>query len=113
MAKRKRRSKKHFYVRRFTDLGELARFYHEQTGKKLQPETIKHEAAHYDKARELGYEPEYELRFGRNCFTRITIEIEEEVSDEDLIAIANAPENPSWEDNMTIKNVQERLKVNQ
>ncbi len=99
------------YVERFTDLDELCRFYYEHTGNQIPDETIKHEMAHYNKALELGYETEFELRFGRNCFTRITIEFKDrdKVSDEDLIAIAEAPENPSWEDRMTARSKREKI----
>ena len=110
MERKKRRSRCHLYEKRFVDLNELCRFYHEQTGKQIPAETIEHERAHYNKARELGYETEFKLRFGRNCFTMITLEFkgEREVSDEDLIAIAEAPENPSFEDYMTAKSKREK-----
>ena len=99
------------YEKRFVDLNELCRFYHEQTGKQIPAETIKHEMAHYNKALELGYETEFELRFGRNCFTRITLEFKDKnkVSNEDLIAIAEAPEDPSWEDRVTIRSTREKI----
>ncbi len=108
MANKKRRGRCHYFEERFANLEELDRFYYENTGKKIPRETLEHEKAHYDKACKLGYESEFELRYGRNCFTRITIRLKGDVSEQDLIAIANAPENPSWEDEMTAKNARER-----
>jgi len=108
MAKKKRRGRCHYFEERFANLDELDRFYYENMGKKIPRETLEHERAHYDKACELGHEAEFELRYGRNCFTRITIKLKGNVSEQDLIAIAKAPKNPFWEDEMTAKNARER-----
>lgn len=110
MAKKKRRSKpqQNFDIR-FKDLDQLAMFYHETTGKYIPEDMISHERAHYDKACQLGYTAEYRLRFGRDLFTTITLEPEGEVSDKDLIVIAEAPENPSFQDRATARNARERL----
>lgn len=80
------------------DLRQL--LYQEKFKSEVIDSTIQHEKAHFEKAKQLGYNPTYDAVVFKNLFgIYIDCRVEhEQATKSDLLKIALAPENPSIED---------------
>ena len=112
MKKKEKPAKKRIprYFEMIGSLEEICKCYKEKTGRSLSQEIIEHEQAHYNKAIELEYPLlRFKLKFGRSVFTTIRPLCDEEITSEDIIQIALAPKDPSFDDRYIAIKLQREL----